>query len=473
MEFIADKIESISQIDIQEIREMYFESTSKENILQLSKNQLEYIINEIRKSIYKDIADTDHIVEAIIKSPSFQNMFTNFVERISAKNLDFIFYQQKIKMIFEEIEAIIVNTFDVEKSNESKMLDMLSHLKTEISHTSHEKSLATIENHFNRIINNILNDENCLRETEFYKHIQNTFVTKQNIESLKDRIFTDHIVENIVKSSSFVNMFTYYQKQTVEMIHQETEFIKEKILDFNKSSENIIKQVHNSFVTKQNLESLLLDQIKNNQALKDDILNKIKNDLYTEIDNIRPHPVNIEFLSDKRIEQIVKDALTIYDADKIGLVDYAIGNMGGHILTTKSTERYKYSKTSRTVITPTAAVGDCWAFQNFPGVVVIKLINIIEIEAFSVEHISKLVVPNGEIDSAPKEFEVYGLRSENDNEPIKLGEYVYDRNGESIQFFKVQNPGQTFEIIELIINSNHGHPNYTCLYRFRVHGKTI
>ena len=40
-----------------------------------------------------------------------------------------------------------------------------------------------------------------------------------------------------------------------------------------------------------------------------------------------------------------------------------------------------------------------------------------------------------------------------------------------LQVFQVQNvPDEAFKFIELDILSNHGNLNYTCLYRFRVHG---
>ncbi|KAK9888205.1 hypothetical protein WA026_000473 [Henosepilachna vigintioctopunctata] len=191
-------------------------------------------------------------------------------------------------------------------------------------------------------------------------------------------------------------------------------------------------------------------------------------------------------LTDQKIKDIVTESLKIYDADKTGLVDYAMEPMGGQVITTRCTESYHtgtavvsvlglplwYPTSSpRTVITPGINPGKCWAFQNYPGLLVIKLMVPIKVEAFSLEHISKLLVPDGKIDSAPRDFEVYGLTNEQDRNGVRIGQYIYDYNGEPLQFFVAQTPNQVFEFIELRINSNHGNPNYTCLYRFRVHGQ--
>ncbi|XP_055326264.1 klaroid protein-like [Sitodiplosis mosellana] len=90
------------------------------------------------------------------------------------------------------------------------------------------------------------------------------------------------------------------------------------------------------------------------------------------------------------------------------------------------------------------------------------------------EHIPKSLAPNGRIDSAPKFFTVWGLETVNDGEPHQFGEYEYLENGTSLQYFPVrnydaQNP-RSHNLVELRIESNHGNTNYTCLYRFRVHG---
>lgn len=66
-----------------------------------------------------------------------------------------------------------------------------------------------------------------------------------------------------------------------------------------------------------------------------------------------------------------------------------------------------------------------------------------------------------------------GLDHEKDQDPVLFGEYEYRDNGGALQYFAVQNVDirRPFEIVELRIETNHGQPDYTCLYRFRVHGK--
>lgn len=67
-----------------------------------------------------------------------------------------------------------------------------------------------------------------------------------------------------------------------------------------------------------------------------------------------------------------------------------------------------------------------------------------------------------------------GLETVNEGEPYQFGEYEYLENGTSLQYFPVQNfdshNQRSHNLVELRIESNHGNINYTCLYRFRVHG---
>jgi SUN domain-containing protein 1/2 len=92
-----------------------------------------------------------------------------------------------------------------------------------------------------------------------------------------------------------------------------------------------------------------------------------------------------------------------------------------------------------------------------------------------------------------------GLIDENDAEGINLGNFSYQDNGETLQYFPVEvnnlksqieslrifsynknsnflllqlqeTQTESYRYVELRITSNHGNPEYTCLYRFRVHG---
>ncbi|KAJ2946117.1 hypothetical protein O0L34_g5041 [Tuta absoluta] len=198
------------------------------------------------------------------------------------------------------------------------------------------------------------------------------------------------------------------------------------------------------------------------------------------------------------VKRIVAGMLEVYDADKTGLVDYALESAGGQVVSTRCTELYQiktkqYSilgmpvwwvyTSPRYALTPGAMPAECWAFQGFPGYLVIRLYAVIEVTGFSLEHMSRLLAVDGKIESAPKNFSVYGLHGELDPAPHLFGSYVYDANGTAIQYFPVQFPKTTdiggvnypvaYDTVELRVESNHGNPTYTCVYRFRVHGNAL
>ncbi|XP_061411263.1 LOW QUALITY PROTEIN: SUN domain-containing protein 1-like [Lethenteron reissneri] len=193
-------------------------------------------------------------------------------------------------------------------------------------------------------------------------------------------------------------------------------------------------------------------------------------------------------VSEERVQHIVQDALRLYSADRIGQVDYALESAGGSILSTRCTETYEtktamvsffglpiwhLSQSPRVIIQPDVNPGNCWPFRGTYGYVVVQLSATIRPTAFSLEHVPRSLSPTGAVSSAPRDFAVYGLESEDQEEGLMLGRYNYDQDGEAIQTFPVQEEmgDTTFRIVELRVFSNWGHPEYTCLYRFRVHGR--
>ncbi|TRY89352.1 hypothetical protein DNTS_015292 [Danionella cerebrum] len=155
------------------------------------------------------------------------------------------------------------------------------------------------------------------------------------------------------------------------------------------------------------------------------------------------------------VHEIVHRAISLYRADGIGLADYALESSGASVLNTRCSETYKtrsaclslfgiplwyQTESPRTVIQPELYPGKCWAFRGSQGFLVIALSYPVSITHVTLEHIPQSLSPTGRIDSAPKDFAVYAS-------------------------------SDVFGMVELRILSNWGHVEYTCVYRFRVHGR--
>ncbi|XP_067088751.1 SUN domain-containing protein 1 isoform X2 [Osmerus mordax] len=199
------------------------------------------------------------------------------------------------------------------------------------------------------------------------------------------------------------------------------------------------------------------------------------------------HSAAGEGLSEEQVQLIVQNALKLYSQDRTGLVDYALESGGGSILSTRCSETYEtktalmslfglplwyFSQSPRVVIQPDVYPGNCWAFKGSQGYLVIRLSLKVLPTAFCLEHIPKALSPTGHISSAPRNFTVYGLDDEYQEEGKLLGQYTYQDDGDSLQTFPVMEKNdKAFQIIEVRVLTNWGHPEYTCLYRVRVHGE--
>uniref|UniRef100_A0A8C3CES4 Sad1 and UNC84 domain containing 1 n=1 Tax=Cairina moschata TaxID=8855 RepID=A0A8C3CES4_CAIMO len=268
-------------------------------------------------------------------------------------------------------------------------------------------------------------------------------------------------------------------KESVRMM-----FFGDQHKDF---SESLLQWLTSNFVTKSDLQTLLQDlelQILKNITQHMAITNqRVTSEVVTNVVN----NAGISGITEAQAQIIVNNALKLYSQDKTGMVDFALESGGGSILSTRCSETYEtktalislfgiplwyFSQSPRVVIQPDMYPGNCWAFKGSEGYLVIRLSMKIYPTAFTMEHIPKTLSPSGNITSAPRKFSVYGLDDEYQEEGVLLGQYVYDQEGEPLQMFPVmENSNNVFQIVELRILSNWGHAEYTCLYRFRVHGK--
>ncbi|XP_063170937.1 SUN domain-containing protein 1 isoform X3 [Candoia aspera] len=252
--------------------------------------------------------------------------------------------------------------------------------------------------------------------------------------------------------------------------------------------ESLLQWLTSRFVSKADLQILLRDlemRILRNITLHRSVTNsKVTSEVVTSAVN----EAGIVGITEAQAQVIVNNALRLYSQDKTGMVDFALESGGGSILSTRCSETYEtktallslfgiplwyFSQSPRVVIQPDMYPGNCWAFKGSQGYLVVRLSMMIYPTSFSLEHIPKTLSPTGNITSAPKDFSVYGLENEYQEEGILLGQYTYDQDGEPLQMFQIlETTEKAFQIVELRIFSNWGHAEYTCLYRFRVHGLT-
>ncbi|KAM6350729.1 SUN domain-containing protein 1 isoform 7-T10 [Alca torda] len=251
--------------------------------------------------------------------------------------------------------------------------------------------------------------------------------------------------------------------------------------------DSLLQWLTSNFVSKSDLQTLLRDlelQILKNITLHMSVTNQ---KLTSEVVTNAVTNAGISGITEAQVQIIVNNALKLYSQDKIGLVDFALESGGGSILSTRCSETHEtktallslfgvplwyFSQSPRVVIQPDMYPGNCWAFKGSQGYLVVRLSMKIYPTAFTVEHVPKALSPGGNITSAPRNFAVYGLDDEYQEEGKLLGQYVYDQDGEPLQMFPVVEKSENaFQIVELRILSNWGHAVYTCLYRFRVHGE--
>jgi len=196
--------------------------------------------------------------------------------------------------------------------------------------------------------------------------------------------------------------------------------------------------------------------------------------------------------------------------------DFAVVNGGARVVHSKTSPTYKSwsvpgisglsHRTPEQALTPGLFLGSCWPMAGPQGQIAIHLARPINVTHVSVEHLSWQVAYN--IESAPKEIEVWGsvendkqLRKIKEYEPgwwrksqmprlgeplvsgavgkkkkyLKLASFTYQIHSavSNVQTFPVfwELRGLGIESSEVIfrILSNWGSPEYTCVYRLRVH----
>jgi Sad1 / UNC-like C-terminal len=130
-------------------------------------------------------------------------------------------------------------------------------------------------------------------------------------------------------------------------------------------------------------------------------------------------------------------------------------------------------------LTSSLEPGDCWPMAGARGNLTVRLARAIVPQQVSIGHIAERNAIFAERSSAPRTFDVWALRIDS-AEPAErtprllISGATYDLSAGAIQVFDIERTSQRalIDTVILDVTSNHGHRDFTCLYRFAVHGSS-
>ncbi|KAL9705529.1 hypothetical protein quinque_009047 [Culex quinquefasciatus] len=181
------------------------------------------------------------------------------------------------------------------------------------------------------------------------------------------------------------------------------------------------------------------------------------------------------------------DFLEKINYDKFGRVDFASADLGGKVVSVEPRRPgfFLWTVLERTMrlgrfgpanrkccIVQYDCAGKCHAFPGSSGSITLRLMGKVFIEGVSVEHVPKNMLPDTSASSAIREFSVRGLDAlHEDGDTFLFGNYLFDSEVDFIQYFNFTlRSSIPFEFVRIKVASNNG-ADYTCIHRFRVHGK--
>lgn len=236
-----------------------------------------------------------------------------------------------------------------------------------------------------------------------------------------------------------------------------------------------------------------------------DSLQQMKKELDRSKERMELHEAKVKRVIDSwkgrpmLTKEQLQNELDRISADKTGRIDYALYAGGGRVVghspltpqiptggllsylpwpLNRLFHERVHPSANAWVLMPSGGInglsevpGNCLPLNGSTGFIDIHLRETIVPDAITVEHIPVEIAYNP--GSAPKDFLVYGWQGRAKPDAgglVSLGSFTYDLQGHPVQTFAFQPVTQAVDYIRFLLQSNHGHSMYTCVYRIRIHG---
>lgn len=195
------------------------------------------------------------------------------------------------------------------------------------------------------------------------------------------------------------------------------------------------------------------------------------------------------------LESLVQAAIQKLSRDVLAQPDFALATRGSRVIPSMTSKTYvpgtdtwmqrllhsafslgPPSLSPLVALMPDTNVGNCWPMQGMNGSLGILLSEAAYIHGITIDHVGKELLTDRS--TAPKDIVIYGLSDyehglfSDTYEKVFLGQVTYNITSDmNIQTFPLHSHrAMRFKAVEVQVKSNWGNPEYTCLYRVRVHG---
>ena len=416
-----------------------------------------------------DSLDYDVLIENIVSSERFRLM----VERVSSDKLTSLEsdLQQKFRTEINSVSsADTAQKLDMDRIFQEELaqtrLDLSVMVENSISGIKQQFDLTGLENQQEAKARDSLLESQInllkLKLEEITKKLENSRqkpdeqisaelgLLKDKLNALeKNREVTGAEVRKCCGENSKIDLVT--SNKVEELMKQLKVTLEDKMIsktDFEaRITETEAKADESLFFYKKKIVEETKQEIENLMSSK---VYDLKTSLVAEAEVVTVSSTNVTESSSRSgldVKKIVREALTKYDADKTGLFDFALETAGGSILSTKCTEPYQVTtgvmsvwgipfwwetNSPRTILQPGTSPGQCWAFRGSQGSVLVQLSSAIHITAVSIEHISSLLSPDGNIYSAPSHMSLSGVTEDREDFSPLLN-FTYSATGDTVQ----------------------------------------
>ncbi|KAK9693761.1 hypothetical protein K7432_013745 [Basidiobolus ranarum] len=455
-----------------------------------------------REKLISDLSNIRRKLKSELEIASVQQeVIQSLAGTIASREKELTAIEHQVEGMRSDVKFVDSQVQESDQSIE-KVYNHLSQLNNELARASDwntvkKQVIKTLESELpNHLVAQQSEDGSIILSSEFYAHLVRSLLTKDQADRL--------VAEEIENQKQHIPSHDHKLRWT-EFFgankHQLSHLVQQDLEDEVKRYTDIGVIVHKDdflSVVESHLEELKL-RLSSHVDMDVAIVEK-EMEKELEITHQEREERKQQYRQSVRlIEEMIQNSLVKYTADTIARPDFALYYSGARVVTELTSPSYlpqsgstfdkfaqilgmntlKYGNPPAMAMYPDTHLGKCWAFSGTQGQLTIQLSRTINATDFTIEHVDQQVAID--LRSAPKELEVYGLvaNSGDEDEPknfeeFLLARYEYDTAQNRIQTFSVdphQKVYKPVKYVQLRVLSNHGHPDFTCIYRFRVHGK--